>query len=44
MLSPLVYALDNRAAQPNERIAAIRAPTLVVHARDDAPHLYRNAE
>ncbi len=37
-------ALDNRAALPNERIVAIRAPTLVVHARDDALQLYRNAE
>jgi 2-hydroxy-6-oxonona-2,4-dienedioate hydrolase len=35
---------DNKAAMPNERIAAIRAPTLVVHARDDALQLYRNAE
>jgi pimeloyl-ACP methyl ester carboxylesterase len=26
---------DNTAAMPNARIAAIRAPTLVVHARDD---------
>jgi pimeloyl-ACP methyl ester carboxylesterase len=37
-------AFDNRAALPNERIAAIRAPTLVIHARDDALQLYRNAE
>lgn len=37
-------AFDNRAAMPNERIAAIRAPTLVIHARDDALQLYRNAE
>lgn len=37
-------AFDNKAAMPNERIAAIRAPTLVVHARDDALQLYHNAE
>ena len=37
-------AFDNKAAMPNQRIAAIRAPTLVVHARDDMLQLYRNAE
>lgn len=37
-------ALDNRAAMPNERIAAIRAPTLIFHAADDGLQLYRNAE
>jgi pimeloyl-ACP methyl ester carboxylesterase len=37
-------AFDNRATLPGERIAGIRAPTLVVHARDDALQLYRNAE
>jgi 2-hydroxy-6-oxonona-2,4-dienedioate hydrolase len=37
-------ALDNRAAMPNERIAAIRAPTLIFHATDDTLQLYRNAE
>ena len=37
-------AFDNRAAMPNERIAAIRAPTLVIHARDDALQLFENAE
>jgi 2-hydroxy-6-oxonona-2,4-dienedioate hydrolase len=37
-------AFDNRAALPNERIAAIRAPTLIVHATDDGLQLYRNAE
>jgi pimeloyl-ACP methyl ester carboxylesterase len=36
--------LDNRAAMPNERIAAIRAPTLIFHATDDTLQLYRNAE
>jgi pimeloyl-ACP methyl ester carboxylesterase len=35
---------DNQAAMPNERIAAIRAPTLVLHAADDGLQLYRNAE
>lgn len=35
---------DNRAAMPNERISAIRAPTLVLHARDDTLQLFRNAE
>lgn len=35
---------DNQAAMPNERIAAIRAPTLVVHARDDTLQQFRNAE
>jgi pimeloyl-ACP methyl ester carboxylesterase len=37
-------AFDNKAAMPNERIAAISAPTLVVHARDDALQLFHNAE
>lgn len=37
-------ALDNRAAMPNERIAAIRAPTLIFHAVDDNLQLFRNAE
>jgi 2-hydroxy-6-oxonona-2,4-dienedioate hydrolase len=37
-------AFDNAAAMPNERIADIRAPTLVVHARDDALQLFHNAE
>ncbi len=36
--------LDNRAALPNERIAGIAAPTLVLHATDDALQLHRNAE
>lgn len=35
---------DNRAAMPNERIAAIRAPTLILHAADDSLQLFRNAE
>jgi 2-hydroxy-6-oxonona-2,4-dienedioate hydrolase len=37
-------AFDNKAAMPNERIAAITAPTLVVHAKDDALQLFHNAE
>ncbi len=37
-------AFDNQAAMPNERIAAIRAPTLIFHATDDGLQLYRNAE
>lgn len=37
-------AFDNKAVMPNARIAAIRAPTLVVHARDDALQLFHNAE
>jgi 2-hydroxy-6-oxonona-2,4-dienedioate hydrolase len=36
--------LDNRAMMPNEKIAAIRAPTLIFHAVDDTLQLYRNAE
>jgi 2-hydroxy-6-oxonona-2,4-dienedioate hydrolase len=35
---------DNQAAMPNERIAVIRAPTLVLHARDDGLQLFHNAE
>lgn len=37
-------AFDNQAAMPNERIAGIRAPTLVVHASDDSLQLFQNAE
>lgn len=36
--------LDNTAKMPNARIAAIQAPTLVVHATDDMLQLYHNAE
>ena len=36
--------LDNRAAMPDARIAAIRAPTLIFHATDDTLQLVRNAE
>ncbi len=34
---------DNQATLPNERIAAIRAPTLIVHATDDTLQQFRNA-
>lgn len=34
---------DNTAQMPNARIAAIRAPTLILHATDDALQLYHNA-
>lgn len=37
-------AFDNQAAMPNGRIAGVRAPTLILHARDDTLQLYRNAE
>ena len=36
-------AFDNKAAMPNERIAAIRAPTLIFHATDDTLQLIRHA-
>ncbi len=34
---------DHYAALPNERIAGIRTPTLVVHAQDDTLQPYQNA-
>ncbi len=37
-------AFDNKAAMPNERISAIRAPTLVIHAADDTLQLHRHAQ
>jgi 2-hydroxy-6-oxonona-2,4-dienedioate hydrolase len=37
-------AFDNKAAMPNERVAGVHAPTLIVHARDDALQLFHNAE
>lgn len=37
-------AFDNRAAMPNARIAAIQAPTLVLHAHDDGLQLFHHAE
>jgi 2-hydroxy-6-oxonona-2,4-dienedioate hydrolase len=36
--------LDNEARLPGDRVAAVRAPTLIVHARDDGLQLYHNAE
>lgn len=36
-------AFDNEAALPGPRIAAIQAPTLIFHARDDTLQLYHNA-
>lgn len=36
-------AFDNAAAMPNQRISAIRAPTLIFHAADDTLQLYHNA-
>ena len=35
---------DNTARMPNDRIAAIRAPTLILHASDDSLQLPSNAE
>lgn len=37
-------AFDNQAALPNERIAAIKTPTLIFHAADDSLQLFHNAE
>jgi 2-hydroxy-6-oxonona-2,4-dienedioate hydrolase len=34
---------DNLAPAPGDRIAGIRAPTLVIHARDDRLQLFENA-
>ncbi len=36
-------AFDHYAALPNERIAGIKTPTLVVHAEDDTLQPYQNA-
>lgn len=36
-------AFDNKAALPGDRIAAITAPTLLFHAKDDTLQLYHNA-
>lgn len=35
---------DNLASMPNDRIAAIRTPTLIVHAKDDTLQPFRHAE
>lgn len=48
-MAPVSYryagvAFDNKAAMPNERVAAIRTPTLIVHAADDRLQLFHNAE
>lgn len=37
-------SFDNQAQMPDERIAAIRAPTLIFHAKDDTLQLFHNAE
>jgi len=37
-------AFDNQATMPGERIAAITAPTLILHAEDDGLQLFHNAE
>jgi 2-hydroxy-6-oxonona-2,4-dienedioate hydrolase len=37
-------AFDNKAMMPNEWVAAIRTPTLVIHATDDSLQLFHNAE
>jgi pimeloyl-ACP methyl ester carboxylesterase len=37
-------AFDNRATMPGKRIAAITAPTLILHAVDDGLQLFSNAE
>lgn len=36
-------SFDNMATMPDERIAAIAAPTLILHATDDGLQLYHNA-
>jgi pimeloyl-ACP methyl ester carboxylesterase len=35
---------DNEAAMPGDRIAAMSAPTLIIHAKDDLLQLYHNAD
>ena len=37
-------AFDNAAALPDERVRAVQAPTLILHARDDTLQLHHNAE
>lgn len=37
-------SFDNQTELPGERIVAISAPTLVLHAKDDTLQLYHNAE
>jgi len=36
-------AFDNRAKMPNQRIAGIAAPALILHAKDDTLQLFHNA-
>jgi pimeloyl-ACP methyl ester carboxylesterase len=36
-------SFDNKAKMPGERIASIKAPTLIFHATDDTLQLYHNA-
>jgi pimeloyl-ACP methyl ester carboxylesterase len=35
---------DNKAAMPNERVAGICVPTLIIHATDDTLQLFHNSE
>ena len=35
---------DNEAVMPGSRIAAVTAPSLIIHAKDDLLQLYHNAE
>lgn len=35
---------DHMASMPNERVTAIRVPTLILHATDDSLQLFHNAE
>ena len=37
-------AFDNEATLPGGRIASIKAPVLIIHAKDDLLQLYHNAE
>ena len=37
-------SFDNKAKMPGERIAAVKAPTLIFHATDDSLQLYHNAQ
>ena len=37
-------AFDNKAAMPNDRVATIHVPTLIIHAMDDMLQLFHNAE
>jgi pimeloyl-ACP methyl ester carboxylesterase len=41
---PAGVAVDNRAALQSQHIAGIRAPTLILHARDDTLQPCRHAE